>query len=40
VVCKQLEQVIAGNLRQVREMSQWLYEVSMGLDQGTHVKVK
>jgi hypothetical protein len=40
VVCKQLEQVIPGNLRQVKEMSKWLYKVSMGLDQGTHVKVK
>jgi hypothetical protein len=39
VVCKQMEHVTAGYLREVWEMSGWLYEVSTVLDQGTHAKV-
>jgi hypothetical protein len=40
VVCKQMEDVIAGYVRIVLEMSGWLYKVSVVLDQGTHAKIK
>jgi hypothetical protein len=39
MVCKQMEHVIAEYLRQVWEMSGWLYDVQHALDQGTHVKI-
>jgi hypothetical protein len=38
VVCRQMEHIIAGYLRQVWEMSEWYMRVSMFLDQATHVK--
>jgi hypothetical protein len=40
VVCKQMEHVLAGYLRQVWEFSGWLAWVSMVLDQVTHAEVK
>ena len=40
VVCKQMEHVIAGYLRQVWEISGWLYEGQHGFRPGTHAKVK
>ena len=35
VVCKQLEHIIAGYLRQVWDENDWLYKVTMGLERDT-----
>jgi hypothetical protein len=40
VICRQLEHIIGGYLRQVWDENDWLYEGQHGLDQDTHVKVK
>jgi len=38
VVCKQVELVIAGNLRQVWDTNEWLYESNMDFDRDASAK--
>ena len=40
VVCKQMEHVTAGYLRQVREMREWLYECQHGFRLGYSCEIQ